>query len=300
MAVTSGDSLAKIAKHAKTLHPGILARRLAPWRDRSEWLREPLLHFVILGGVLFAADHFMVARSDDPRVIVVDAAVDAHARAGFQAGARARAQRRGAVRVAPRVARQRSAVPRRTRAAARQGRRRDPRARHLQAAERHRRRHEAPALRRHRAARVVREEPREVRRAGALRLPGGDPGRRQVREPRARLRERAERGSAGRRRRPTCACSSTDRATTWCRATVRSSRRRSMRRPSASGGRSRRKTVGAPCVSNRSRNRSPPTSKSIQGVVLHDWTDATLAEQRSAAVRALAKKYTIKVEAKTR
>lgn len=35
----------------------------------------------------------------------------------------------------------------------------------------------------------------------------------------------------------------------------------------------------------------------LRGVVLQDWTDATLAEQRSAAVAALAKKYTIKVEA---
>jgi hypothetical protein len=35
-------------------------------------------------------------------------------------------------------------------------------------------------------------------------------------------------------------------------------------------------------------------------VILHDWTDATLSEQRSAAVRALAKKYTVKVEAKKR
>src|SRR5262245_60907152 len=48
------------------------------------WLREPLLHFVILGGVLFAADHFMVSRSDDPRVIVIDAQVDAHAREVFE------------------------------------------------------------------------------------------------------------------------------------------------------------------------------------------------------------------------
>src|SRR5688500_4708928 len=49
-----------------------------------KWLREPLLHFVILGGVLFAADQFVVARSDDPRIIVVDAEVDAHARQVFK------------------------------------------------------------------------------------------------------------------------------------------------------------------------------------------------------------------------
>jgi hypothetical protein len=51
---------------------------------RLKWLREPLLHFVILGGVLFAADHYIVSRSDDPRVIVIDAAVDAHAREVFK------------------------------------------------------------------------------------------------------------------------------------------------------------------------------------------------------------------------
>ena len=31
--------------------------------------------------------------------------------------------------------------------------------------------------------------------------------------------------------------------------------------------------------------------------MLQDWTDAVMAEQRSAAVRALAKKYTVKVTA---
>jgi hypothetical protein len=35
-------------------------------------------------------------------------------------------------------------------------------------------------------------------------------------------------------------------------------------------------------------------------VVLQDWTDAVMAEQRSAAVRALAKKYTVKIEAVAR
>ena len=43
------------------------------------WLREPLLHFVVLGGLLFAADHALLARDGDPRTIVVAAAVDAEA-----------------------------------------------------------------------------------------------------------------------------------------------------------------------------------------------------------------------------
>jgi len=41
----------------------------------------------------------------------------------------------------------------------------------------------------------------------------------------------------------------------------------------------------------------PASFEALRGVVLQDWTDAVLAEQRSAAVAALAKKYTIKVEA---
>lgn len=44
----------------------------------------------------------------------------------------------------------------------------------------------------------------------------------------------------------------------------------------------------------------PADFETLRGIVLHDWTDATLSEQRSAAVRALAKKYTIKTEAKRR
>jgi hypothetical protein len=43
------------------------------------WLREPLLHFVLFGGVLFGIDHVLIGRADDPRVIVVDADVDQQA-----------------------------------------------------------------------------------------------------------------------------------------------------------------------------------------------------------------------------
>ena len=48
------------------------------------WLREPLLHFVVLGAVLFGVDQFIVGRSDDPRVIVIDARVDEQARKNIQ------------------------------------------------------------------------------------------------------------------------------------------------------------------------------------------------------------------------
>jgi len=44
----------------------------------------------------------------------------------------------------------------------------------------------------------------------------------------------------------------------------------------------------------------PAAYEALRGVVLQDWTDAVLADQRSAAVQALAKKYTVKVEAPAR
>ena len=49
------------------------------------WLREPLLHFVVLGAVLFFADHLLVTRANDPYTIVVDAAVDKEAIDVFKA-----------------------------------------------------------------------------------------------------------------------------------------------------------------------------------------------------------------------
>ena len=41
----------------------------------------------------------------------------------------------------------------------------------------------------------------------------------------------------------------------------------------------------------------PAVFEALRGVVLHDWTDATASEQRTAAVRALTKKYNVKMEA---
>jgi hypothetical protein len=48
------------------------------------WAREPLLHFVVLGALLFGVDHALSSRPGDPRVIVVDAAVDGEARRVFK------------------------------------------------------------------------------------------------------------------------------------------------------------------------------------------------------------------------
>ncbi len=58
-------------------------RPIPPWRD---WLREPLLHFIVLGGLLFAVDRFLVSKGDDPHQIVMGAEVDREARETFKAG----------------------------------------------------------------------------------------------------------------------------------------------------------------------------------------------------------------------
>jgi len=49
------------------------------------WLREPLLHFILLGGVLFALNHVLNETGDDPRTIVMGADVDKEARDTFAA-----------------------------------------------------------------------------------------------------------------------------------------------------------------------------------------------------------------------
>lgn len=52
-----------------------------PW---PAWLREPLLHFLVLGAALFAADHVFFSREDDPKVIVIGPDVVKDAREMFK------------------------------------------------------------------------------------------------------------------------------------------------------------------------------------------------------------------------
>ena len=72
---TAADSRKRIHKR---IHKR--SRRALPGR-----LREPLLHFVVLGSLLFAIDQIIVSRTDDPRAIVISAEVDEEARALFLA-----------------------------------------------------------------------------------------------------------------------------------------------------------------------------------------------------------------------
>lgn len=45
-------------------------------RHNFGWLREPLLHFLLIGGALFATDYALVERADDPHRIVVTRQID--------------------------------------------------------------------------------------------------------------------------------------------------------------------------------------------------------------------------------
>jgi PPIC-type PPIASE domain len=58
-----------------------------PPKSASLWkaaLSEPLLHFIVLGGLIFAADRAAVSRQDDPRVIVIGPEVEREARSIFR------------------------------------------------------------------------------------------------------------------------------------------------------------------------------------------------------------------------
>ena len=47
-------------------------------------LREPLLHFVVIGALLFAVDHVVAGRKSDPHLIVIGTEIDNEAKAIFR------------------------------------------------------------------------------------------------------------------------------------------------------------------------------------------------------------------------
>ncbi|HVR62820.1 MAG TPA: peptidylprolyl isomerase [Polyangia bacterium] len=78
----SSPDLTAFVPHGQRARSSLAAR--AP-RLPTGWLREPLLHFVALGGALFALDRLVVARADDPHTIVVGAQVEREAIETFTA-----------------------------------------------------------------------------------------------------------------------------------------------------------------------------------------------------------------------
>jgi len=51
---------------------------------RVDWKREPLFHFILIGAVLFGLDALIAGRADDPHRIELDAQVDAEAQQMFE------------------------------------------------------------------------------------------------------------------------------------------------------------------------------------------------------------------------
>jgi len=59
----------------------VSSRRASPW---SSWSREPLLHFLLIGALLFGIDQLLLSRKDDPNSIVITADVDEEAAQLFE------------------------------------------------------------------------------------------------------------------------------------------------------------------------------------------------------------------------
>ena len=71
-----------MAASSLTIPPAAAKAARIPF-ELPGWLQEPLLHFAVLGAVLFGVDYLLARGEADPSVIVIDAAVDAEARRIF-------------------------------------------------------------------------------------------------------------------------------------------------------------------------------------------------------------------------
>ena len=304
MAIAQEDSLAKIAKSAKE---NLSFSEILPWRSWRlgeshsglRWLREPLLHFIVLGGVLFAADHFIVSRSNDPRVIVIDAQVDAHAREVFKQ-ARGHEPDKEELYALRRVWLDNEVLYReglalqldkgddmiRERVIFKQlsvidaGMKLPPYDDTILRAwfEKNRAKYDEPARYDFQEAILVGDKSESAVRAFVSALNAGTPGdvKADLRLFKHRPRENLVQSYGA----EFAAALDASPVGEW-RALATKEGWRAMRLESIS-------------------KPQPADFENIQGLVKHDWVDATLAEQRSAAVSALAKKYTVKVEAKRR
>ena len=289
LAVTSAATPVVTSAAAPALPAG---RSATPAR---EWLREPLLHFVLLGGLLFALDHFIAGQADDPRTIVRSAEVDSEARQVFKA---ARGQ--------------------------------DPNAQELQALRRvwldnevlYR---EGLALQVDKGDKAIRE--RVIFKAlsvvdAGLKLPPFDEKtlrdwfeRERVRydEPaRFDFSEAVLAGESGEAAARTFAQLLNAGMAGDAKAGLRVFKARPQHNLVQSYGPQFAKALEESppgewrALQGRDGWRvirlealTPPKAASFQalrGVVLQDWTDITMADQRTAAVRALAKKYTLKID----
>ena len=274
-------------------------RRSADSRRRvalPSWLREPLVHFLLIGVMLFGLDHFIDGRADDPRVIVVDAKVDAEARKVFKES-RGREPNKDELYALRKVWLDNEVLYREGLAlqldkgdnAIRErvifkalsmidaGTRLPPidDARLREWFESHREKYDEPARYEFQEA-VLSGKPTDASvQAFVHALNSGTPG-----DAEAGLRV-----FKGRPRDNLVQSYGAEFATAI--DAVPTGEWRAL--PSKEGLRA----IRLESISQA----APAEFESLRNIVLQDWTDATLAEQRSAAVRALAKKYVVKVEA---
>jgi hypothetical protein len=259
------------------------------------WLREPLLHFVLLGGLLFAIDYFIAGRADDPRTIVVDQSVDAEALQVFRE-ARGREPTQDELYALRRVWLDNEVLYRE--GLALQMDEGDPAIRDkvifkalsvINAGlklppyddatlrrwfEQNRDKYDEPARFDFLEAVLVGENSEGAARQFASALNAGTPG-----EAQAGLRVFDDRP------RPNLVTSYGEEFARELES-AQSGEWRAM--PTSGGWVVMRLDVITP--------PKPADFEALRGVVLQDWTDAVMAEQRTAAVRALARKYTVKVE----
>jgi len=273
-------------------------RRASPrpaWLQ-SGWVREPLVHFVVLGGLLFAIDHALVTKADDPHTIVVGADVDSEARETFKA-ARNREPNTVELEALHRVWLDNEVLYRE--GLALQVDKGDPAIRervifkalsvvdsnvHVPAAddkvlrawfEAHRDKYDEPARYDFEEAALSGDNSEAAVREFVTALNSGMPG-----DAKAGLRvfKGRPQGSLVDSYGPEFAKTLTE---------AQPSKWQALR--TRDGWRAMRLDATTPA--------KPAVFEALRGVVLHDWIDATAAEQRTAVVRALAKKYKVKYEA---
>jgi len=291
MSTSAFSSNAPVAtSHHEPLHS---APKLA-W-PRGGWLREPLLHFVVGGGLLFAVDQALTRKVDDPHRIVVGPDVDSEATETFRA-ARGRKPNRDELEALHRVWLDNEVLYRE--GLALQVDKGDPAIRErvifkalsmvdsnvkvpppndgvLRAwFEAHRAKYDEPARFDFDEAALSGDSDEAAVRAFVAALNGGAPG-----DAKAGLRVFKGRPRAN-------LVDSYGPELARALEVARPGQWQALR--TRGGWRAMRlDTITPP---------KPGNYEILRGVVLHDWTDATAAEQRTAAVRALAKKYTVAFE----
>jgi hypothetical protein len=277
--------------------PGAVPHRAR--RRLPGWLREPLLHFVVLGGALFAIDHHAVGDADDPHTIVVGADVDSEARETFKA-ARGREPNRDELEALHRVWLDNEVLYRE--GLALQVDKGDPAIRervifkalsvidsnvHLPVSddqrlrawfEAHRDKYDEPTRYDFEEAALSGESAEPAVRAFVAELNRGTPG-----DAKAGLRVFKARPHAS-------IVESYGSELAKALAEASPGTWQAMR--TRDGWRAIRLGAITPA--------KPAVFEAMRGVVLHDWIDATAAEQRTSVVRALAKKYKVKYEVPTR